>query len=83
MLDVDESTYDVLWEEHIDLLARVSRRVTRLVRSKQVAVDSSAFSPQFFVGIIDFAQGDDAIEYLKRSVDGEVIAESGILGRAP
>jgi hypothetical protein len=61
------------------MLARVSRRATTLVRSGQVAARSPAFTPGFFVGIVDVAQGDDAIDYLKRSVDEEAIAGSGIL----
>jgi hypothetical protein len=79
-LDVDESTFDVLVEEHIEMLARVSRRVTELVRSQHVVAKSSAFSPKFFVGIVDQTQSArDAFDYLKRSVDEDLIAASGIL----
>ncbi len=78
-LEVDHPTYEALWEQHIDLLARVSHRLTELVRSQAVAVAPGSFSPGFFVGIIDFAQGEDAIDYLKRSVDEATIASSGIL----
>ncbi len=82
-LQVDEPTYQALWDQHIEVLARTSRRVTRAVRSNQLAVDSSAFTPGFFVGIVDFAQGDDAVDYLRRSVDEETIAASGILDGVP
>ena len=78
-LDVDDSTFDALWERHIDVLATVSHRLTKLVRSHEIAVDPSAFSPEFFVGIIDFSQGDEAIDYLRRSVDEATITSSGIL----
>ena len=47
--------------------------------SSTIAVDPSAFSPGFFVGIIDFSQGDEAIDYLRRSVDEATITSSGIL----
>jgi hypothetical protein len=82
-LDVDGSTYEVLWERHIDLLAKVSHRLTELVRSREIAADPAAFSTGFFVGIIDFSQGDDAIGYLKRSVDAATITSSGILEEEP
>ena len=35
----------------------------------KIAVGPSAFSPGFFVGIIDFSHGDGAIDYIRRSVD--------------
>lgn len=76
--EVDEATYELLWAQHVDMLARVSRRLTALVRSQH----SSAFSRGFFVGIIDFSHGDAGIDYLKRSVDAETIASSGILAEA-
>ncbi len=78
-LQVDEATYETLWDQHVEVLARTSRRVTRLVRSNQLIVDSFAFTPGFFVGIIDFAQGIEAVDYLRRSVDEQTIAASGIL----
>jgi hypothetical protein len=78
-LQVDVVTFDSLWNEHIDVLARVSRRITDAVRSRTINVDPAAFSDDFFVGIIDFSQGDEAIDYLKRSVDESTIASSGIL----
>ncbi len=78
-LDVDEAVFDVLWEEHIGVLARVSHAATRLVRTGEVLAEPSAFAQSFFVGIIDFAQGDVAFEYLRRSVDEELLVASGIL----
>lgn len=78
-LDGDEAAFEALWERHIDALAAVSRRLTAFVRSGQIAAPRAAFTPGFFVGIVDFSQGDEAIDYLKRSVDEETIAASGIL----
>jgi hypothetical protein len=82
-LDIDESTYDALWSRHIDVLASVSRRLTKLVRSHEIAVDPSAFSSEFFVGIIDFSHGDEAIDYVRRSVENATIVSSGILEPKP
>ena len=82
-LAVDDPTYEALWEQHIDVLARVSHRLTKLVRSQAIAVDPAAFSMGFFVGIIDFRHGDDAIDYLKRSFDEATIASSSILAEEP
>jgi hypothetical protein len=79
VLEVDEPTFELLWEQHIDMLARVSRRVTQVVRWNQLAAPSSAFTPGFFVGIIDFSHGGQAVDYLERSVDEETIAACGIL----
>jgi hypothetical protein len=78
-LDVDDRTYEELWDEHINVLARVSRTVTDLVRSNQVEPGHIAFTSDFFVGVIDFAQGDAAVEYLKRSVDEQTLAHTRIL----
>lgn len=78
-LEVDGQTFESLCEQHINVLARVSRQVTALVRSGHVAPGAAAFSPSFFVGIIDFAQGEAAVDYLKRSVDEETIEAAGIL----
>lgn len=78
-LDVDAAKFDVLWEEHISVLARVCRTATRLLRAGEMVAEPSAFAPSFFVGIIDFAQGNAALEYLRRSVDEELLLASGIL----
>jgi hypothetical protein len=78
-LHVGESAFESLWEQHIDMLSRVSRRVTESVRAGRVVSDTAVVFPGFFVGIIDFGQGDDAVDYLRRSVDAETIAASGIL----
>lgn len=78
-LNADESTYEGLWERHIDVLAAVSKRLTAFVAEGQIAAPSSAFAPNFFVGIIDFGQGDRGAEYLRRSVDEHRLIASGIL----
>lgn len=74
-LDVDDPTFERLWEEHIDMLARASRRLTARLR----AAAPSRLSPHFFVGIIDFGQGEEAFDYLRRSVDAPTLAASGLL----
>jgi hypothetical protein len=75
-LDVDDATYERLWEEHIDMLSRVSRRLTARLRGAA----PTRLSPHFFVGIIDFAQGEEALDYLRRSVDETTLNASGLLG---
>lgn len=78
-LRVDEATFDALWDRHVDMLAGVSRRLTHAVRSGTLNVDPASFSDHFFVGIIDFSQGDEAIDYLRRSADEKTILTCGIL----
>ena len=78
-LHVGESAFESLWEQHIDMLSRVSRRVTESMRAGRAVPGAAVASPGFFIGIIDFGQGDDAVDYLRRSVDAETIAASGIL----
>ena len=78
-LQIEERAFEALWEEHIDVLARVSRLVTHVVRAQRLAAPGAAFTPEFFVGIVDFGQGDVAIDYLRRSVAEEIIAASRIL----
>jgi hypothetical protein len=78
----DERSFEILWEEHIDMLARVSRRVTELARSRKIPGLTSELSEGFFVGIIDFSQGEAAFDYLKRSVDEITLRETGLLDEA-
>jgi hypothetical protein len=79
-LEVDDETFDALNEQHVDMLARVSRRATELVKSNQIGVASSVFSPNFFVGILDETHGaDENLAFLKRSVDARLLAASGVL----
>lgn len=76
---VSSETFDALWEQHIDALAGASRRATDQVRQGAFRLPENTFTPDFFVGIIDFGQGDAGIEYLTRSVDIKVLRVSGIL----
>ena len=78
-LTVSDERFEQLWEQHIDMLARVCRRATAAVRTTAVVAPASAFTPGFFVGIIDFAQGDAALDYLRRSVDSDTLAVCGVL----
>jgi hypothetical protein len=58
------------------MLSRVSRRLTARLRGAA----PTRLSPHFFVGIIDFAQGEEALDYLRRSVDETTLNASGLLG---
>ena len=78
-LDVSESAWDALWERHIEVLSRVSKEVTRAARSGEIPKGDASLGPHFFVGIIDFAQGDDAIDYLHGSVAPDLLHASGVL----
>jgi hypothetical protein len=79
-LDGDEPTYEALWDKQIEVLARISRRVTRLARSHQLVVEPSALTPGFFLAILDHAQGREAVlDHLRCSVDEESLQRSGIL----
>jgi hypothetical protein len=78
-LDVSPETFDVLWEKHIDVLAGASRRATDQVRTGTLSVPDNTFTRHFFVGIIDFGQGDAGDEYLARSVKHGLLQASGVL----
>ena len=78
-LDGDKRCFDTHWEEHIDMLSRVCRRVTAVARSHEIAALPSGLCDRFFVGIIDFSHGDAAFDYLRRSVDEITLREAGLL----
>jgi hypothetical protein len=78
-IDVDDKTFEAMWNQHISMLASASKNITSLVRSNKLDINISATTPNFFVGIIDFSYGDEATDYLNRSVDEETIKTSGIL----
>lgn len=81
-LDGDAKRFETLWDEHVDMLSRVSRRVTALARSQKIPGLSVSLSDGFFVGIIDFSQGDAAFDYLRRSVDEITLQGTGLLDEA-
>lgn len=78
-LAIPADSFDAVWQRHIDLLSRVSRKVTAAVQAREVGLPSSALAANFFVGIIDFAQGEDAVSYLVQSVGDRTILDVGIL----
>ncbi len=78
-LDASPEIFENLWEQNIDALAAAARRVTDRTHAGGLPVPDKTFTPHFFVGIIDFAHGDSAEDYLRRSVDSERLRASGIL----
>ncbi len=78
-LSVSEEVFDGLWEEHVGMLASVSRRVTALVRDGSMKIPQMNVTPDFFVGIIDFDRDEEAFDDLRRSVDGPTLERCGIL----
>lgn len=74
-LDISSEDFEVLWDSHASMLAKVCRTTTACARARSGKFSNIDMPPRFLVGIIDWAQGGALPNLLRLSLSEEVLGE--------